>query len=175
MLNAQQIDHRLPFGRHKDLPLSDVPSDYLDWLMRSCKLSSGLRLAIGNELRRRNLTRLRSHRQGADLSMRIGQVPRGLDRGPTRPEAHPSDLLLWPLSLLLAVGRTVAFVRNENLSPTAILDVLTRLEDLGIDLQCDGRKAWVSAEDYRKVPADLHVVIRQCSNTLARMIGKRTA
>jgi uncharacterized protein (DUF3820 family) len=44
-MNTQQIDIRLPFGRHKGQPLDTVPSDYLDWLLRSCKLSSGLRAA----------------------------------------------------------------------------------------------------------------------------------
>jgi hypothetical protein len=43
----------LPFGKHK--PLGDVPDGYLLWTLRECKLSSGLRLAVGNELRRRNL------------------------------------------------------------------------------------------------------------------------
>jgi hypothetical protein len=62
---------------------------------------------------------------------------------------------------------------NDNASPAPILDVLTRLEDLGVELQSDGRKVWVGGQDYHKVPEELHVLIRQCSNLLARMLGKK--
>jgi hypothetical protein len=40
----------LPFGKHKGRPLGDVPGDYLRWMLRECKLSSGLRAAVGAEL-----------------------------------------------------------------------------------------------------------------------------
>jgi uncharacterized protein (DUF3820 family) len=38
-----QTDHALtlPFGRHKGKPLGDVPGDYLRWMLKECRLSSG--------------------------------------------------------------------------------------------------------------------------------------
>src|SRR5262245_9367476 len=44
------IEHYLPFGKHRGQPPRDVPADYLGWLLRNCKLSSGLRNAIADEL-----------------------------------------------------------------------------------------------------------------------------
>lgn len=43
----------LPFGKHKDEPLEQVPTDYLAWVVRTCKLSSGLYAAVADELKRR--------------------------------------------------------------------------------------------------------------------------
>jgi hypothetical protein len=40
---------------HANKPLSEVPGDYLCWALRECKLSSGLRAEIGDELRRRGI------------------------------------------------------------------------------------------------------------------------
>jgi uncharacterized protein (DUF3820 family) len=45
----------LPFGRHKGQPLADVPSGYLRWCLDTCKLSSGLRLALVEELQARGV------------------------------------------------------------------------------------------------------------------------
>ncbi len=61
---------------------------------------------------------------------------------------------------------------DRNASPTALLDVLTRLEDLGIDLQSDGRTVWVPWPDVQRIPLDLRAVIRQCSHQLARLLGQ---
>jgi hypothetical protein len=48
-------EHTMPFGKHRDKPLAEVPSDYLLWVFGECKLSSGLRAAVEDELRRRNV------------------------------------------------------------------------------------------------------------------------
>jgi hypothetical protein len=45
----------LPFGRHKDRPLTAVPAEYLAWLLREIWLSTGLRTAVAGELARRGL------------------------------------------------------------------------------------------------------------------------
>lgn len=45
----------LSFGRHKGEPLTTVPTSYLDWCLRTVKLSTGLRLAVADELRRRGV------------------------------------------------------------------------------------------------------------------------
>jgi hypothetical protein len=43
----------MPFGRHRGEPLEDVPSDYLDWLLRVCTLQPPLRRAVQDEVARR--------------------------------------------------------------------------------------------------------------------------
>jgi hypothetical protein len=43
-------EHHIPFGRHRGLALRSVPTSYLDWFFRTCKLSTGLRAAIRAEL-----------------------------------------------------------------------------------------------------------------------------
>jgi hypothetical protein len=45
----------LPFGRHKNEPLDAVPADYLQWVLRTVKLSGGLRAALAGELSRRGV------------------------------------------------------------------------------------------------------------------------
>src|SRR5262245_14711934 len=52
---SAKIVTALPFGKHKDKPLSEVPTAYLTWLARECKLSSGLRQAIAAELASRGV------------------------------------------------------------------------------------------------------------------------
>jgi hypothetical protein len=45
--------HTMPFGRHKGVPLQEVPASYLEWAARTLKLSSGLRASVAAELERR--------------------------------------------------------------------------------------------------------------------------
>jgi hypothetical protein len=172
-VNTQQIEIRLPFGRHKDQPLDTVPSDYLDWLLRSCKLSSGLRCSVADELRRRNIDVPRPP---------IAKVPdcSRCASGMFRVDWMEDRSGRRRIRATCPCGRYLCFLplvepwiscANENASPMALLDALVQLEDLGVELESDGRKVWVRHEDYREVPADLHVTIRSCSNTLARMIG----
>jgi hypothetical protein len=44
-----------PFGRHKDIPLSEVPGDYLEWYIRTTKSQVA---EIEAELERRELAEL---------------------------------------------------------------------------------------------------------------------
>src|SRR5262245_49463908 len=46
----QQTETRMPFGKYKDMPLMDVPSDYLDWCLTLPNLDHRLRLRIQEEL-----------------------------------------------------------------------------------------------------------------------------
>jgi hypothetical protein len=57
-------------------------------------------------------------------------------------------------------------------SPTAVLDVLTRLEVLGIELESNGRRVWLRYEDYSRVSPDLRALIRSCSFQLAKRMGR---
>ncbi len=46
---------RMPFGKHKGEPLSDIPSDYLEWCLDNCtgwQMTSSLRRAMELEERR---------------------------------------------------------------------------------------------------------------------------
>src|SRR5262245_53383566 len=45
----------LPVGKWRNRPLSDVDTSYLSWVYRDWKLSSGLRIAVADELQRRGL------------------------------------------------------------------------------------------------------------------------
>ena len=45
------MDTVLPFGRHRGTPLSAVPTDYLQWMLRDCRgLSHDLREAVAGQL-----------------------------------------------------------------------------------------------------------------------------
>jgi Putative quorum-sensing-regulated virulence factor len=51
----------MPFGKHKGVPLRDVPASYLSWLLGSdCRLGSGFRREIVADLDRR--ARLKARR-----------------------------------------------------------------------------------------------------------------
>ena len=45
----EMVSHTLPFGKHKGVPLPDVPLSYLQWLLREVKLSYGLRAAVADQ------------------------------------------------------------------------------------------------------------------------------
>jgi hypothetical protein len=165
----------MPFGKHKGQPLPRVPTSYLQWLLRECQLSSGLRAAVA-----------------AEVSQRGREVPpppppRPVRRCRDHPDAEP--LLSW---LEDSLGRRriradcpvcrrptdyppcvppYTTEADRRASPTAVLDVLIRLDTLGIDLESDGRGVSVGWQDYHRVPADLHRLIRQCKNHLARLLG----
>jgi hypothetical protein len=47
--------HVLPFGKHKGVPLCQVPTSYLQWLAGTVRLSSGLSAAVRAELEWRNV------------------------------------------------------------------------------------------------------------------------
>jgi hypothetical protein len=56
---------------------------------------------------------------------------------------------------------------NASASDTPILDGLTRLDDLGVEMVSDGQRVYFAPGDWRKVPADLNAVVRSCSHRLA--------
>jgi hypothetical protein len=170
--------HSLPFGKHKGRPLPQVPSGYLQWLIRECKLSSGMRSAVADELRHRNIDApapapprpLRPCRDHPDAELLLLWMEDRLGRRRIRAECsmcrRPAD---YPPCV-----PPYSTQADANVSPTAALDALTALQELGVELRSDGRGVWVAGEDWRRVPADLHATIRQQSNLLARMIGNTT-
>jgi hypothetical protein len=40
----------MPFGQYRGKPVSEVPDDYLAWVLRTCHVGRGLRDAIAEEL-----------------------------------------------------------------------------------------------------------------------------
>jgi hypothetical protein len=164
----------LPFGRHKNLPLAQVPADYLRRLLSTAKLSSGLRAACSAELAGRGVP-----------------VPPPPPPAPPRPCRGCGALAFahtWQEDRAggkrirrscRRCGRYCCFAplvepytseANASASPTPILDVLTRLEDLGVELVSDGRRAEVPWPQAQRLPDDLRETIRGCQHTLARMI-----
>jgi len=46
----------MPFGKHKDVPLTEIPLDYLEWLAHVPDLHGWLKSAVEEELDRREWT-----------------------------------------------------------------------------------------------------------------------
>ncbi len=57
-------------------------------------------------------------------------------------------------------------------SETPILDVLVRLDSIGVALHSDGAEVWVPPPYNVRVGPDLAALIRQCSHELAQLIGR---
>jgi hypothetical protein len=164
----------MPFGKHRGQPLDTVPTSYLQWLLTDAKLSSGLRAADDDELARRGIDAppapppraLRHCRAHPDAEPVCGWLEDTLGRRRIRANCpvcnRPTD---YP-----PVRPPYSTEADANASPTAVLDVLLKCEELGIELHSNGRS--VSVSDYHAVTSDLHVLIRQCRHQLARMIGR---
>ena len=58
---------------------------------------------------------------------------------------------------------------DAALSETALLDVLTQLEDLGFEPRSDGKTVWIDRPEA--VSPGLLALMRQCSHQLARLLG----
>jgi hypothetical protein len=165
----------LPFGKHKDKPLSEVPAGYLQWAIETCKLSSGLRAAVAEELTRRGVEapappapvlKIPPCRRCDSDRFRVAwQEDRNGGRRIRASCSCGAYLCFLPL-----VEPWVSLANNA-VNPTAALDVLIALGDLGIDLRSDGKTVWLAGEDRKRVPENLHVLIRQCCHQLVVMLG----
>ena len=43
----------MPFGKHKGVAITELPDNYLDWLLTSCELKGSLRTSLEAEFERR--------------------------------------------------------------------------------------------------------------------------
>lgn len=43
----------MPFGKHKNTPIGDLPDDYLNWVLQNLELKESLYKALSNEFERR--------------------------------------------------------------------------------------------------------------------------
>ena len=165
----------MPFGKHARRPLADVPRDYLAWVLRTVKLSSGLRAAVAAELVRRGIQAppppppppaekpLQScGRCGSVEPPRlswheIADGRRQIRRTCPHCETFRGFAQQVPLNVAAA---------DRNASPAPLLDVLTRLDELDIELISDGHEVSFTGDGRRRCPADLAELIRQCNHQL---------
>lgn len=161
----------LPFGKHAGTELSAVPSSYLAWACRECKLSTALRTAVAAELERRG-------------------VP-----VPPPPPPKPAPTCCGPIRYLWGEASNARkFIRREctrcrkwfgaaPLTPENVaqanaaasasphLDVLVEAEELGIRLRSDGvTVGFRSGDDWARATPQLRDRLRQCRSSLARML-----
>jgi hypothetical protein len=167
----------LPFGKHRNTPLADVPTGYLQWLLREAKLSSGLRSAVADELRRRNIRPPAATVPPPPACSRCGPGPAVCyswaedRRGRKYIRRQCSACGRWLGHAPLAEPYRMLADRAATLTP--ILDVLVRCEDAGVRLRNDGAAIdFASTEDYRKAPDDLRRAVRQVRHTLATMLPR---
>jgi hypothetical protein len=73
----------------------------------------------------------------------------------------------------LPIRQPFIFLADQTASPAPVLDALTWLDDIGAELRSDGAAVWVKPSDWRRLPPELHALIRQCSHKLARLMGRR--
>jgi hypothetical protein len=165
----------LYFGRHKGQPLPDVPSDYLSWVLREVKLSSGLRNAVADELARR-----------------------GVEPPPAPPVPTPTCWHCkgrqfrhrWHIDAIgrrrvrrecLHCRRWAGFAPNVEpftteadvtASPTGVLDLVTMADQWGIRLISDGRRVTFAPGEWARAPQELRDLVFQAGHAVARMAGK---
>jgi hypothetical protein len=162
----------LPFGRHKGRPLTEVPTDYLQWLLRSIKLSSGLRAALADELTRRGI-------QAPDPPPRPEPACRrcpgaryrclwGEDSIGRRFIRAECVRCRQSLGIMPQVEPYVGMA-DATASPAPLLDALVGAEAAGVEILSDGKTARVG--DYRKAPPAVRDAVRQCKARLGRMLG----
>jgi hypothetical protein len=170
----------LPFGRHRGWPLGEVPTDYLLWLLRTCKLSTGLQAAVRAELLSR-----------PNCPPQLDPEP---GPGPVRcRRCGGTDLRLYWQQLAGAGGRAiradcrrcrrfVAFVPQTAANvaaadaaqpPAALLDVLIRAEEEGVEVVRRGER--LALLPPGKASPELEVLVRQNTRGLLQMLPPRSA
>ena len=160
----------LPFGKYAGVPFAKVPTDYLRWTGQECRLSTGLRSAVRDELARR----------GVALPEPPMAPPRGCGRcGHTgEPRAawlHQRDgrkaicgECAGCGSWLGALPLTPENVRlaDAGTDLAALLTFLIRLGEVGVDVQLVGGRL---VYDPPLLP-ELRGLERQCRGALHTML-----
>jgi hypothetical protein len=168
----------LPFGKRKGKALGDVPTDYLLWTLRGCKLNTGLRAAVAGELVRRG-----------------GAVP----PPPPPPRIQCSDCLsaseprfIWQEDRAgrrrgaecQGCQRFITFAptcppytteADRRASPTPVLDALVLAEEEGIGLRSDGEAVtFATPHDRSRAPERLRDLLRKANHVLGSMMGRQS-
>jgi hypothetical protein len=167
--------HYLYFGKHRGRALPDVPTSYLAWLLRDChSLSRALRGAVAAELVRRGVAPPTPTPPppapcpgcGSATFRHAWQEDRAGGRRIRRTCHRCGTFGGWAPQLPPYLAEADAAA-----SPTPLLDVLTRLDDLGLVLVSDGERVWVPWPDCDVLPPDLRELIHSCSHSLAVRMG----
>jgi hypothetical protein len=166
--------HVLPFGKHKNEPLSAVPSSYLDWMLRTVKLSSGLTQALADELQRRGVAPPPPPSPRPEPACRRCGCSRLLYQKCEDAIGRP-----WIRRACSSCGQhcghappTEANLARAVSSPTAALDVLTLADQEGVALCSDGRCAdFRTHADWRRASPKLRDLLLECKATLGRLMG----
>jgi uncharacterized protein (DUF3820 family) len=169
--------HRLPFGKHRGKTVADVPSDYLSWLLRNVRLSSGLRLAVTDVLRSR----------GVQVA-----PPPPVPPEPVCPDCGLDTRIFYGwletsngerrIQRLCGCGRALGLaphiepylsLAEGSADATVLLDVLVECEALRITLRSDGKAVRVVA-GWDRLTLPLRQKLSQCRHGLAQLIGDET-
>jgi hypothetical protein len=167
-----EFAHSLPYGRHKNEPLTKVSTTYLLWAVSELKLSVGLSAAIRTELRSRGVTVSeppppprkcsRCDYAGEPKATWLHQRD---GRRAIRGECARCGTWLGALPLT-PENRWLA---DQSTDPSALLTLLIRLEESGIDIRLDGDR--VVFDPLHKVTAELQHLERQCRGQLVAMLA----
>jgi hypothetical protein len=168
----------LPFGKHRDKPLADVPSDYLRWIVAECKLSAALRKAVADELDRRGYVVPAGPRQHPPRCDRCGGSEFLAfwmeDRaGGRRIRAECVTCRRFMKFLSLTPENIARADAAEN--PAGMLDLLTQCEDRGIKLASDGARVDFAEDGWRQATPEMRMLVRRYSHRLAGLLGKGIA
>jgi hypothetical protein len=177
--NLPPGEHWLPYGRYRGQSPRDVPTSYLVWMLKTCKLSSGLHDAIR-----------------AEVSARP-DCPSDLPPGPP-PKAPPTSCwrcgakdirVSWHeqaggrSAIRADCGMCGRFISSlplspENVtranacrSPTGLLDVLMRANDEGVELVRFGHE--VRPSPFMKASDTLLSLCRQHQHALLRHLVRQ--
>ena len=172
----------LPFGKHRDEPFEQVPTSYLTYLLRG-KLSASIRTAVAAELQRRGIP----VPDPAPAPPRpVPSCQRCRDKG----ETDAGFSCSWDedagghrrvRASCARCGRFLTYLPSQPPytdqadamgSGTDLLDVLTELEERGVELHSDGRRTWVDWPECQRLPLRLQALLRSCSHQLALLLGR---
>jgi hypothetical protein len=150
---------------------------YLQWLL-TIKLSSGLRLAVADELRRRG-------RQAPEPAPPAPQLPcpqcggrefrhRRLEDALGRRHIRRACARCGQKCGFAPHGEPYLSEAEAAASPTAPLDLLLWCNEAGVDLKSDGKVAdFASRADYLHAEPAMRELLEQCRAKLGRLMRKQ--
>jgi hypothetical protein len=169
--------HWIPFGKHAGKSPADVPADYLVWMLRNCKLSTGLRAAIRADLIRRSVdsSKLPPEQEPAPpprcrrcggMEMRLyWQELAGKGARTIRADCKRCG------RFTTFVPQTAANVAQADAAdrPAAMLDALTLADAEGVELvNVAGRHLRICP--HGKASAELERLVRESNHLLLAML-----
>jgi hypothetical protein len=167
------IEHKLPFGKHKNVPLSAVPTDYLRWALATVKLSSGLAAAVVAELHSRNVD------VKPPAPNPPPKCPRCKEQTAISYSWHEDSAGRRRIKRTCRCGRDLGFaphvepyvgMADANECETPILDVLIQAEAAGVELESDGRAVRIG-DGWRNATPELKEKLGQVRHQLAKHMG----